>query len=225
MKLEYSFGISLNWLEQILFYLLQGVIYFLLTLGLEFFHPHQLTSFSILEFVTSFRRTCPTVSDAYSEPLLRSSTDSAHIDLDEDVDVKTERNRVLSGSIDKAIIYLRNLRKVILILHFIFTNQIISYPLILLHHFIYTNETISFPISDTPCTPFCWCTLYIRYFLEEETTVRKLRSIHWRSQFKKESVLVFWEQMEQGKPLLCLCYQVQHIEMMPHLSVSVTTFK
>lgn len=90
----------------------EGVIYFLLTIGLEFFHPHQLTSFSISEFLRSFRRTSPTISDAYSEPLLRSSTESAATDLDEDIDVQTERNRVLSGPIDKAIIYLRNLRKV-----------------------------------------------------------------------------------------------------------------
>ena len=45
------------------------------------------------------------------EPLLGSS-DSAAVDIDEDIDVKEERDRVLSGAADRAIIYLRNLRKV-----------------------------------------------------------------------------------------------------------------
>lgn len=45
------------------------------------------------------------------EPLLGSS-DSAAVDIDEDIDVKEEQDRVLSGAADRAIIYLRNLRKV-----------------------------------------------------------------------------------------------------------------
>ena len=47
-----------------------------------------------------------------SEPLLDSFSDTVSLDLDEDVDVKAEHDRVLSGAADKAIIYLRNLRKV-----------------------------------------------------------------------------------------------------------------
>lgn len=47
---------------------------------------------------------------SYLEPLLEPSPET--FVTDEDVDVKTERNRVLSGSVDNAIIYLRNLRKV-----------------------------------------------------------------------------------------------------------------
>ena len=47
-----------------------------------------------------------------SEPLLGSSSDAVSIDLVEDVDVKAERDRVLSGAADRAIIYLRNLCKV-----------------------------------------------------------------------------------------------------------------
>nr|GEW36328.1 ABC transporter A family member 1 isoform X1 [Tanacetum cinerariifolium] len=90
----------------------EGIIYFLLTLGLEVFPPHKFSSFDITEFLKSLRRSSRPVSDAYAEPLLSSSTKSDAIDLDEDIDVQTERNRVLSGSIDKAIIYLRNLRKV-----------------------------------------------------------------------------------------------------------------
>jgi hypothetical protein len=48
----------------------------------------------------------------YLEPLLEPSPETIFTDLNEDVDVKTERSRVLSGSVDNAIIYLRNLRKV-----------------------------------------------------------------------------------------------------------------
>ncbi|CAI9301359.1 unnamed protein product [Lactuca saligna] len=88
----------------------EGVIYFLLTLGLEYFPPHEFNVFGIKDLIRSFRRSSP--SDEFCEPLLRSSAESLAIDLEEDIDVQTERNRVLSGSIDKAIIYLRNLRKV-----------------------------------------------------------------------------------------------------------------
>ncbi|XP_071741723.1 ABC transporter A family member 1 [Rutidosis leptorrhynchoides] len=94
----------------------EGIVYFCLTLGFEAFSPHKLNSFAIKDFLRSFRRTSQsqsqTASDAYSEPLLRSSTESSDIDVDEDIDVQTERKKVLSGSIDRAIIYLRNLRKV-----------------------------------------------------------------------------------------------------------------
>jgi len=47
------------------------------------------------------------------EPLLEPSTKYVALDLDDDVDVQEERNRVLSGSADNAIIYLCNLRKVL----------------------------------------------------------------------------------------------------------------
>ena len=45
---------------------------------------------------------------------MKPSSETAALDLDEDIDVKTERSRVLSGSIDNAIIYLHNLQKVLL---------------------------------------------------------------------------------------------------------------
>lgn len=46
------------------------------------------------------------------EPLLKSSPEDT-CNNDEDVDVRTERNRVLSsGSVGSAIVYLHNLRKV-----------------------------------------------------------------------------------------------------------------
>lgn len=46
------------------------------------------------------------------EPFLAPSSEHVIPDFDLDVDVAAERNRVLSGSIDNAIIYLSNLRKV-----------------------------------------------------------------------------------------------------------------
>lgn len=51
-------------------------------------------------------------NSTYLEPLLEPP-ETFVTDLNEDVDVKTERSRVLSGSVDNAIIYLRNLRKVL----------------------------------------------------------------------------------------------------------------
>ncbi|XP_027928069.1 ABC transporter A family member 1 isoform X2 [Vigna unguiculata] len=84
--------------------------YFLLTLALEILPSIKLTSFMIKKWwekINIFRHDSP-----YSEPLLESSSETVVTDFDEDVDVKTERNRVLSGSLDNSIIYLRNLRKV-----------------------------------------------------------------------------------------------------------------
>ncbi|KAH1258082.1 ABC transporter A family member 1 [Glycine max] len=84
--------------------------YFLLTLALEMFPSLNLTSFMIKKWwgkINIFQHNNP-----YLEPLLESSSETVAMDFDEDVDVKTERNRVLSGSLDNSIIYLRNLRKV-----------------------------------------------------------------------------------------------------------------
>ncbi|KAJ1408950.1 P-loop containing nucleoside triphosphate hydrolase [Sesbania bispinosa] len=84
--------------------------YFLLTLALEIFPSLQLTSFMIKKWwrkMNIFQH-----NTTYLEPLLESTPENVVMDLDEDVDVKTERNRVLSGSLDNSIIYLRNLRKV-----------------------------------------------------------------------------------------------------------------
>lgn len=88
----------------------QSFIYFLLTLGLEIYPSLKLTPFKIKKWwgkINIFPH-----NTTYLEPLLESSPETFVTDLNEDVDVKTERNRVLSGSIDNAIIYLRNLRKV-----------------------------------------------------------------------------------------------------------------
>ncbi|KAK7336540.1 hypothetical protein VNO77_17083 [Canavalia gladiata] len=84
--------------------------YFLLTLALEIFPSLKLTSLMVKKWcgkINIFRH-----DSTYLEPLLEPSSATVSMDLDEDVDVKTERNRVLSGSLDNAIIYLRNLSKV-----------------------------------------------------------------------------------------------------------------
>ncbi|XP_057438072.1 ABC transporter A family member 1 isoform X2 [Lotus japonicus] len=84
--------------------------YFLLTLALEIFPSPKLTSFMIKNWwgkINIFQQNA-----TYLEPLLEPSSETVVMDFEEDVDVKTERNRVLSGSLDNSIIYLRNLRKV-----------------------------------------------------------------------------------------------------------------
>ncbi|KAK7285619.1 hypothetical protein RJT34_20395 [Clitoria ternatea] len=83
--------------------------YFLLTLALEVFPSLKLISSIIKKWwrkINIFRH-----DTTYLEPLLEPSIETV-MDLEEDVDVKTERNRVLSGSLDNSIIYLCNLRKV-----------------------------------------------------------------------------------------------------------------
>lgn len=50
-------------------------------------------------------------SPTLRKPLLEPSKTEI-LFIDEDIDVRAERERVLSGSADNAIIYLRNLRKV-----------------------------------------------------------------------------------------------------------------
>lgn len=89
---------------------LESIIYFLLTLGLELWPSHKLNPLRIKEW-WSMKGLQPGTS-SYLEPLLKPSAETVALDLDEDRDVKTERHRVLSGSIDNAIIYLRNLQKV-----------------------------------------------------------------------------------------------------------------
>ncbi|GAV57854.1 ABC_tran domain-containing protein/ABC2_membrane_3 domain-containing protein [Cephalotus follicularis] len=87
-----------------IFYLfIECISYFLLTLGLEFLPSSKLTPVSIKQWWQNIRM-------EHSEPLLQYSPEA--VEFDEDIDVQRERNRMLSGSIDNAIIYLRNLRKV-----------------------------------------------------------------------------------------------------------------
>ncbi|CAN1829239.1 ABC transporter A family member 1 [Linum perenne] len=91
----------------------ESIAYFLLTLGLELLPFHKLSLVSVGHFWKRIRSQY-NKSSSNREPLLKSPSDYARDsqDLDEDIDVKTERERVLSGSIDNAILYLCNLRKV-----------------------------------------------------------------------------------------------------------------
>ncbi|XP_031098016.1 ABC transporter A family member 1 [Ipomoea triloba] len=89
----------------------EAIVYFLLTIGLEYL-PHQRMNLSrAYEWWKGLKNSVYATSSSSSEPLLQSSEDGT-LELDEDIDVKTERNRVLSGSTDNAIICLCNLRKV-----------------------------------------------------------------------------------------------------------------
>lgn len=90
----------------------EGIVYYLITLGLEVVPPNKVSVLAIGEFWKSIKMLYPRTSSSYKEPLLESSSKYVDLDLDDDVDVRAERSRVLSGSIDNAIIYLRNLRKV-----------------------------------------------------------------------------------------------------------------
>lgn len=90
----------------------ESILFFLLTLGLEVLPSHKLTPSTIKDCWTSIRNFRHKSSGSYLEPLLESSSETVALDLDEDLDVQTERNRVLSGCSNNAIIYLRNLRKV-----------------------------------------------------------------------------------------------------------------
>ncbi|XP_044505775.1 ABC transporter A family member 1 isoform X2 [Mangifera indica] len=96
-----------------IFYLgCESVGYLLITLGLELLPSHKWTLGRIKEWWKPTKNLHCDNPSSYLEPLLRSSTETVAVDFDEDIDVKMERNRVLSGSVDNAIIHLRNLRKV-----------------------------------------------------------------------------------------------------------------
>ncbi|KAJ4969915.1 hypothetical protein NE237_003014 [Protea cynaroides] len=90
---------------------LESIIYFIFTFGLEVLPPHKLTSVIMHWWRTLWNLRLDN-SHSYLEPLLKSSCEDLTFQADEDVDVQAERHRVLSGSADSSIVYLRNLRKV-----------------------------------------------------------------------------------------------------------------
>lgn len=87
----------------------EAIGFFLLTLGLEFLPQQKRSLYRVREWWKSLGISKRASFLGTSEPLLRGDAASA---LDEDVDVKAETDRVLSGSTDNAVIHLRNLRKV-----------------------------------------------------------------------------------------------------------------
>ncbi|KAL8128675.1 hypothetical protein V2J09_017830 [Rumex salicifolius] len=91
---------------------IESLLYFLLTLGLEYFPARKLTSIPVSSFWRSTSAICKKRTGYAFEPLLEPSSIDMSLDIDEDMDVSTERERVLSGTADNAILYLRNLRKV-----------------------------------------------------------------------------------------------------------------
>ncbi|XP_058083562.1 ABC transporter A family member 1 isoform X2 [Magnolia sinica] len=96
-----------------IFYLaVESIIYFVLTIVLELLPPQKLNLFTIKGWWRRFRTVHHGTSESYLEPLLNSFSKNVALEVDEDTDVQAERQRVLSGSVDNAIIYLRNLRKV-----------------------------------------------------------------------------------------------------------------
>lgn len=90
----------------------EGIIYFVITLGLEIVPPEKITLNAIKECGRSIKKLFPKTSTDCTQPLLGSSSKHVALSVDDDADVIAERNRVLTGSADKAIIYLSNLRKV-----------------------------------------------------------------------------------------------------------------
>ncbi|XP_043815842.1 ABC transporter A family member 1 isoform X2 [Manihot esculenta] len=90
---------------------IESIIYFLLTIGLELLPSHKLTPVTIKQCWRNFTNFWHG-SSGFSEPLLKFPSETVAVDFDEDIDVQTERNKVLSGSVDNAILYLRNLQKV-----------------------------------------------------------------------------------------------------------------
>lgn len=90
---------------------LESIFYFLLTLGLELLPVQKVMSFSIGEWWQHFK-VFKGAGSSSTEPLLKDSTGAISADMEDDIDVQEERNRVISGLTDNAIFYLQNLRKV-----------------------------------------------------------------------------------------------------------------
>lgn len=91
---------------------IESIVYLFLTIGLEFAPLHKLKFSGIRAWWDHLISGEPDLSQSYFQPLLGSSDDGSNPISDEDVDVKAERHRVISGYADNAIIYLHNLRKV-----------------------------------------------------------------------------------------------------------------
>ncbi|XP_010554822.1 PREDICTED: ABC transporter A family member 1-like [Tarenaya hassleriana] len=93
---------------------LESIFYFLVTLGLELLPVQKIMSISISDWWQNSKVLKHSAGGSgHLEPLLKDSPDGVLLDIEDDVDVQNERARVLSGSTDNAICYLRNLRKVL----------------------------------------------------------------------------------------------------------------
>jgi len=89
-------------------------VYFLLTIGLEFVPLHTLKFSRIRtwwDHLIFGQRDTP---QSYFQPLLGSSDDASNAITNEDADVIAERHRVIGDYPENVIIYLHNLRKVLI---------------------------------------------------------------------------------------------------------------
>lgn len=92
---------------------MQSIAFFLITIGIESFPAHKWNVYTTKEWWSSTKTYYNETSQGPLEPLLGSYNDSSVSIIDEDVDVVAERDKVLSGATDNAIIHLRNLHKVL----------------------------------------------------------------------------------------------------------------
>ncbi|CAA7057158.1 unnamed protein product [Microthlaspi erraticum] len=91
---------------------LESIFYFLVTLGLELLPVQKMMSFSVGDWWQSFKPFKQGAASSSTEPLLKDSTGAISSDMEDDIDVQEEKNRVISGLTENTIFYLQNLRKV-----------------------------------------------------------------------------------------------------------------
>ncbi|CAH8265610.1 unnamed protein product [Arabidopsis lyrata] len=91
---------------------LESIFYFLVTLGLELMPFQKVMSFSIGEWWQNFKAFKQGAGSSSTEPLLKDSPGAISADMEDDIDVQEERDRVISGLTDNTMFYLQNLRKV-----------------------------------------------------------------------------------------------------------------
>jgi ATP-binding cassette subfamily A (ABC1) protein 3 len=92
---------------------LESIFYFLVTLGLELMPVQKVMSFSIGEWWQNLKAFKQGAGSSSTEPLLKDSTGAISTDMEDDIDVQEERDRVISGLSDNTMLYLQNLRKVL----------------------------------------------------------------------------------------------------------------
>lgn len=84
-----------------------------MTLGLELMPVQKVMSSAIGKWLQNFKAFKQDAGSSSTEPLLKDSTGAISADMEDDIDVQEERDRVLSGLTDNTIFYLQNLRKVL----------------------------------------------------------------------------------------------------------------
>lgn len=84
-----------------------------MTLGLELLPVQKMMSFSLGDWWQNFKAFKQGVGSSSTEPLLKDSAGAISSDMEDDIDVQEEKDRVISGLTDNTIFYLQNLRKVL----------------------------------------------------------------------------------------------------------------